>query len=60
MLNDDIAHISSGWRQKMGINHKDYCSHIVRQKLENDKCGENNVGRQVFKEYLLRQCKKNL
>lgn len=62
MMNDDMAHISSGWRQRMGINHKDYCTHIIKQKLEceqeSDK--ETNYAKQVFKEYLLKQYKKSL
>jgi tRNA(Arg) A34 adenosine deaminase TadA len=57
MINDDVVHISSGWRQKMGINHKDYCTHIIKEKLDNDDRKET-YAKSVFKQYLEERAKK--
>jgi hypothetical protein len=60
MLNDDVVHISSGWRQRMGINHKDYCRHIIREKLNNDDDQKESYAKSVFKRYLEQLSKRGI
>ena len=53
MLNNEISHISAGWRRKMGINNDYYCKHIIQKKLNNDSLNvSESYGRSFFKQYL--------
>jgi hypothetical protein len=53
MLNNEISHISAGWRKKIGMNNNDYCKHIIQKKLNNKSLNESeSYGRTFFKQYL--------
>jgi hypothetical protein len=52
MLNGEIAHISAGWRRKMGINNEYYCNHIIQKKLKENTLTKTSSGTAFFKEYM--------
>jgi hypothetical protein len=54
MLNNEVSHISAGWRRKMGIDNDYYCKHIIQKKLNETSLHPESQGRSIFRQYLER------